>query len=107
MTSKPKQFEGRLYLGRDDAGREQYEWLGRFPRLRNATTRSAAAAGSESRARAREAPARGADHLPRVRRPIPQQDGVRGAANEGRQDIQGLERWHGEGTAQAVDSRVR
>ncbi len=31
MTSKPKQFEGRLYLGRDDAGREQYEWLGRFP----------------------------------------------------------------------------
>jgi integrase len=30
MGSKPKQFEGRLYLGRDESGREQYEWLGRF-----------------------------------------------------------------------------
>ena len=30
MASKPKTFEGRLYLGRDDAGREQYEWVGRF-----------------------------------------------------------------------------
>ena len=30
MTSKPKQFEGRLYLGRDESGRERYEWLGRF-----------------------------------------------------------------------------
>jgi hypothetical protein len=31
MTSKPKQFEGRLYLGRDESGRERYQWLGRFP----------------------------------------------------------------------------
>ena len=30
MASKPKQFEGRLYLGRDESGREQYEWVGRF-----------------------------------------------------------------------------
>src|SRR5829696_2580894 len=30
MTSKPKQFEGRLYLGRDESGRERYEWVGRF-----------------------------------------------------------------------------
>jgi integrase len=30
MASKPKQFEGRLYLGRDENGREQYEWVGRF-----------------------------------------------------------------------------
>lgn len=30
MTSKPKTFEGRLYLGRDESGREQYEWVGRF-----------------------------------------------------------------------------
>jgi integrase len=30
MTSKPKQFEGRLYLGRDESGREKYEWVGRF-----------------------------------------------------------------------------
>src|SRR5829696_6729782 len=30
MTSKPKTFEGRLYLGRDESGRERYEWVGRF-----------------------------------------------------------------------------
>lgn len=30
MASKLKQFEGRLYLGRDKSGRERYEWVGRF-----------------------------------------------------------------------------
>lgn len=30
MTSKPKQYEGRLYLGRDESGRERYQWLGRY-----------------------------------------------------------------------------
>jgi integrase len=30
MASKPKQFEGRLYLGRDESGRERYDWVGRF-----------------------------------------------------------------------------
>jgi integrase len=30
MASKPKQYEGRLYLGRDESGRERYEWVGRF-----------------------------------------------------------------------------
>ena len=30
MASKPKQVEGRLYLGRDESGCEQYQWVGRF-----------------------------------------------------------------------------
>src|SRR5215217_5491383 len=30
MASNSKQFEGRLYLGRDESGREQYQWVGRF-----------------------------------------------------------------------------
>ena len=30
MASKPKQFEGRLYLGRDESGRPRYKWVGRF-----------------------------------------------------------------------------
>jgi hypothetical protein len=30
MASKPRQYEGRLYLGRDDSGRERYQWVGRF-----------------------------------------------------------------------------
>jgi integrase len=29
-ASKPKTFVGRLYLGRDESGRELYEWVGRF-----------------------------------------------------------------------------
>ena len=29
-ASKPKRFEGRLYLGRDESGRPRYKWVGRF-----------------------------------------------------------------------------
>ena len=31
MASKTKQFIGRLYLGRDETGRERHKWVGRFP----------------------------------------------------------------------------
>jgi integrase len=33
-ASKPKQVEARLYLGRDESGRERYEWIGRFPTVK-------------------------------------------------------------------------
>ena len=29
-AKKPKTYEGRLYLGHDEDGRERYEWVGRF-----------------------------------------------------------------------------
>ena len=66
MTSKAKQFEGRLYLGRDESGREQYEWVGRFATAKerdDAVMRRRWERESEDAPR--EAPTRRADHMPR------------------------------------------